>query len=449
MWRCVYRLFLKGGSSDTPMNFILSIRQIVSNLFRSRREPDGDASLYTWWGGGRRADRKSDIKVSLRFGILGVVLAVAISSSMHQSVMQEGYDQVVSRASSEAGLIVEITRGFVRTYSAYQVRFADGKLPNPAIFRAAALARVEAGGHEGGLFQTSVVGLPGREIAQVAEDSFMRQQLLDLKSSPSTPYLSSVFAVDGKTSHRSIWAFKASEQACADCHNRLQNFKGDNRWEKGDLMGAQVVEQNIDPQLNNVNRTAFIQCALTFTAVFAAWLCGMYLINHFRLTRQLKLLASVDPMTGCINRRELYERVEKMEKRLSGALLMLDLDKFKQINDSYGHDVGDEVIKDFAHRLKNLVRSDDWVARVGGEEFVVWLPGIKRMDAIKLAERLRTDIEKAQVVQGDLVVQYTVSIGLRIVEDDISELFDTWMKAADNMLYKAKTEGRNRVVCEC
>lgn|GEM_PF-4370536 len=396
----------------------------------------------------RSSESKGKHSVSRRLGVLGAVVAIVLSFSMYRSVIDGGYEQIVDRATSEAGLIVEITRGFVNSYSAYQARYAEGKLPNPAIFRAAALARVEAGVYKGDMFQTSVVGLPGREVGQVARDATMRQQLRNLEAAPSTAYISNVFAVDDVTTHRSVWAFKASDQACVDCHNRMLNLQGEDRWQVGDLMGAQVVEQIIDPELNSVRHTAVIQSALTFAAVFAAWFCGLYLYNHFRLTRELRTLASIDPLTGCSNRRDLYERVEKLQGRISGSLLMLDLDKFKLINDNYGHDMGDEVIKDFSKRIKSAVRSDDWVARFGGEEFVVWLPNIKPSNAIKLAERIRTDVERSTVVHGDKSIQYTVSIGLRIVENDTPELFETWMKAADNMLYRAKMEGRNRVVCE-
>ena len=151
-------------------------------------------------------------------------------------------------------------------------------------------------------------------------------------------------------------------------------------------------------------------------------------------------------MTGCINRREMYARINRMTARANGALLMLDLDRFKNINDYYGHAAGDEVIVDFSRRIKNALRNDDWAARIGGEEFVVWLPNVKPASALQITERLRKDIEVTPLELDDVTINYTVSIGLHIVENDPPSLFDSWIKAADELLYRAKSEGRNRVV---
>lgn len=116
------------------------------------------------------------------------------------------------------------------------------------------------------MFLTLVVGLPGREISPVATDGAVRQQPLALDASPSTAYLSSVLTIKGKATHRSVWASKASQQVCVDCHNRLQNLHGNEQWELGNLMAPQVVEQDVDAQLAIVSRTALIQGALAFAA---------------------------------------------------------------------------------------------------------------------------------------------------------------------------------------
>lgn len=391
--------------------------------------------------------RRKGRKVGKYYGVLGLTLALLFALAMHRVVSEIGHADVEKRAQSEANLVVELTSGFVRTYSNYQARHARGVLPGPATFRADALKHVEESDGNN-LVTTGVVGLPGREIAQEAKDDAMREQLLELDTTRSTNAVSSVYASHGQTIHRSLWAFYAKEQACADCHNQIQNLTGANQWQIGDLMGAQVVEQNIDPELSIVRRVALFQSALLFVAVIAAWFCCFYLINHFRLVRELKILATTDPLTGCINRRELYERIDKLTGPTDGALLMLDLDKFKDINDKFGHVAGDKVICDFTGRLRNALRDEDWVARFGGEEFVAWLPNVEAADAITIAERLRKDVEKAQVVHDSSTVQYTVSIGLHIVQAETPHRFDAWIKAADKLVYRAKKEGRNRIVYE-
>ncbi len=391
-----------------------------------------------------RERRKTQRKLARLYVLVGVLLAFLLAVLMHSSVLRQGQAIIVERAASEAGLIVELTSGFVRAYSVFGARHPDGKLPNPAIFRAEALKNVEQGIRDGGRFSTGVVGLPGREIRNVAEDEHMRE-LLDELESTSAVTVSELTVKNGQDTHRSLWAFKATEQACADCHNAIQNRTGADKWEVGDLLGAQVVDQNIDTALANVNKTALVQAVLLFIAVLAIWLCCLYLTNQRRLNRKLKLLATTDPLTGCINRRELYERVNRFKKRTNGAVLMLDLDKFKQINDTHGHDAGDEVIRHFTSSVRASLRATDWIARLGGEEFVVWLPDVTPAEAMSIAERFRIGAEQAIVVSDDHVIKYTVSIGLHIVQNQTPDLFDAWMKSADEHLYRAKQNGRNRV----
>jgi hypothetical protein len=232
----------------------------------------------------------------------------------------------------------QLTVAFVRTYSIYNDRLAKESLPNPATFRAAALSHLKEKTGEQSMYATRVVGMPGREIAQVAEDAATRTQLTTLQNSPETEVLSRRVVKNNTIVHRSVWPFFVTEQACADCHNPLQMLSGDDQWKLGDLMGAQVIEQSIESQLISINRNALIQAILLFSTVFFGWIFGMYLIYHFRLAKELKRLATTDPLTACMNRRELYDRVSALQGKANGALLMLDLDKFKSINDTYGHD---------------------------------------------------------------------------------------------------------------
>lgn len=396
----------------------------------------------------RFIDRRSTKRtVSVRYACIGLMLAMSLAFAMNHIVAQQGYVQVLEKAESEAGLIVDMTTGFVKTYSAYNARYANGALPNPATFRAKALQHLEQKSRDNDIYLTRVVGLPGREIAEVAEDENMRNQMLELQTYPSTRVQSEVIVKDSQKTHRSVWAFIASDQACADCHNHIQNLTGDDRWQLGDLMGAQVVEQIIDQQLAVIDRSAYFQALLLFTAVAAAWICSMYLLNHVRMAKELKTLATTDHMTGCINRREFYERVSHLQGLASGALLMLDLDKFKQINDTYGHDAGDEVIRDFSRCVRNVLRTDDWFSRFGGEEFVVWLQNVKPIHAIQIAERIKRETENSQVITNRSEIRYTVSIGLQMVQNEKPKLIDTWIQSADKLLYRAKSEGRNRIIC--
>jgi two-component system cell cycle response regulator len=165
-------------------------------------------------------------------------------------------------------------------------------------------------------------------------------------------------------------------------------------------------------------------------------------------------LAVTDSLTGLHNRRYLDSHMTTMfdESALrarSLSVLVLDIDKFKGINDTYGHDAGDEVLREFANRVKANTRSFDVVARFGGEEVVVIVPDTHLQGAMAIAERIREEVEaKPFMIQnGRKAIHVTVSIGVagrRAGDPSAQEM----LKRADMALYQAKQEGRNRVIPE-
>jgi len=185
---------------------------------------------------------------------------------------------------------------------------------------------------------------------------------------------------------------------------------------------------------------------LVFLTVLAVSFCFIFIARQISLTKKLKALASTDAMTGCINRREMYARVAKLEDNISGAVLMLDIDKFKKINDNYGHAAGDIVIKQFSRLIRVLVNNSGWVARVGGEEFLVWLPNATQQEALLTAESLRRQTELSSIEWADQVIEYTVSIGLYAFINEHPSNFDDWINASDELLFTAKKKGRNRII---
>ncbi|MBZ0331030.1 sensor domain-containing diguanylate cyclase [Halomonas sp. ANAO-440] len=163
--------------------------------------------------------------------------------------------------------------------------------------------------------------------------------------------------------------------------------------------------------------------------------------------RKLEVLARRDPLTGVANRRHFFELsgVEVARARRYGAplsLAMLDLDHFKQINDRFGHSAGDRVLINFCNDVATLLRESDVLARLGGEEFVVLLPGSDPDGAFQLAERLRGHAEKAIVEEGESRIRYTVSAGVASLTPDDASI-ETVMGRADDALYAAKAAGRN------
>lgn len=167
---------------------------------------------------------------------------------------------------------------------------------------------------------------------------------------------------------------------------------------------------------------------------------------------QAEHIAREDELTGISNRRAFYEEGEKLKKcrrQKEGllAMILIDVDHFKKINDTYGHANGDLVLKKVAEVLRETIRCGDICARIGGEEFGVLLRVTKAEDAVKLARKLCWQIEKATVMlNGDASgkkISATASFGVSAGNFSLDTLFN----AADTALYQAKAQGRNQVVC--
>ena len=162
---------------------------------------------------------------------------------------------------------------------------------------------------------------------------------------------------------------------------------------------------------------------------------------HLEMAR-LSRLAAIDPLTGVFNRRGLDLVLPEEDQRLS-SVAMCDLDRFKHVNDAYGHAAGDELLRRVAHQLASVVRAADGVVRWGGEEFLLVLPGVDKAQAQHIVERARKSIEEDAVVVGGNVLRITISVG--VAERRPGEARDRLIARADEALYTAKSSGRNRV----
>ena len=165
--------------------------------------------------------------------------------------------------------------------------------------------------------------------------------------------------------------------------------------------------------------------------------------------KELKLLASIDPLTKLFNRRHFSEiggvlfNLTKREN-LNLSVLMLDIDKFKNINDTYGHKIGDDVLVALSDKLQMINRKSDLISRWGGEEFVILLPKTSLDGASFIAERIRKEVEKLIIDTDNKEVRFTASIGISEYKNEDINLQDIVCRA-DTALYKAKNSGRNKV----
>ena len=183
---------------------------------------------------------------------------------------------------------------------------------------------------------------------------------------------------------------------------------------------------------------------------------GNILITHENITarkyaeRELERLAQTDTLTGLANRRHFMSLAEQELSRTARyggdlSVLMMDIDHFKQVNDTYGHQTGDLVIQKLGDLCKQALRDIDIVGRIGGEEFAVILPQTGSQQAVEAAERLRTMVDTARVpMDQGMPLHFTVSIGVTSVEMTGANL-DTLLGIADNAMYAAKKGGRNQV----
>jgi len=165
------------------------------------------------------------------------------------------------------------------------------------------------------------------------------------------------------------------------------------------------------------------------------------------LYKEKEIEASTDHLTGLNNRAALMTQLEYLHARYKRqkeifSFIIIDVDKFKDVNDTYGHQKGDEVLKDVSKLLLECIREVDTAARYGGEEFVITLPQTNAVAATHIAERIRECMEENIKVEGKTV---TASFGVSEIEEGLN--IDDLIKKADQALYEAKESGRNRVIC--
>lgn len=159
---------------------------------------------------------------------------------------------------------------------------------------------------------------------------------------------------------------------------------------------------------------------------------------------ELERLSNTDLLTDCLNRRGLLSAIEANKVPQPASVLAADIDHFKAINDQWGHDVGDDALRHVVDRVRSCMRAGDELARVGGEEFVLLLPGCPPDDAVEVAEQLRATVESTPMCVGDQAANITMSLGLvhgLTLPGDI----DAALRQADDLLYAAKADGRNCV----
>jgi diguanylate cyclase (GGDEF)-like protein len=220
---------------------------------------------------------------------------------------------------------------------------------------------------------------------------------------------------------------------------------------KGELIGSLNMASCTDERFTTDRSTDFLE---RLAAVFS--ICLENALNHERI----KLVGLVDALTGAYNRRyfetRCHEEVAHARRyRQPLSCMFLDIDKFKHINDTFGHLAGDEALRHVAYLIKSQLRGNDVFARYGGEEFVVLLPRTEARQTCQIAERIRSTISIQPLqLQSETHHPITISIGVSQLADGIdgeeagAVIIEKLLGSADGALYQAKEGGRNRVVCD-
>ncbi len=201
--------------------------------------------------------------------------------------------------------------------------------------------------------------------------------------------------------------------------------------------------------LEDINRHPWLYAYIFLVTVAAFTFFGAMVGSR---EDQLEKLALRDPLTGLFNSRYLWTRMDEewatgKREKSDSSLILFDLDFFKRVNDRYGHLVGDELLKHVGKILKHAARRGDVVARIGGEEFVFFLPNTSATAAAAMAERIRDTISReAFIIDRKHRISITISAGVASTNDYNSTIPRTLYAAADKALYLAKKNGRNQVV---
>jgi len=183
-------------------------------------------------------------------------------------------------------------------------------------------------------------------------------------------------------------------------------------------------------------------------APLASWPLVRLVFIIDNLEKEMRRLATYDSLTELLNRRAFFHDSTNFisyaqREHIDISVIALDLDNFKHINDSHGHAVGDLVLKHFAKTIKATIRNGDFSGRIGGDEFVLFLPNTPVYSASTLAERLHDAVRKSVIHHGDSSIKYTVSMGVISLSPKKIDSIESILKVADESLYLAKERGRN------
>lgn len=237
-----------------------------------------------------------------------------------------------------------------------------------------------------------------------------------------------------------------TKEPCLKCH-------ASQGYDVGDIRGGISVSINAEEFIKNMNISRILML-ITGTGLIALIIALMHFLSHYfirdlqKAHEQLRKMALYDALTGLYNRNSGLQLMQNEISRSSRqnkplSLAIIDLDHFKKINDTYGHQIGDVILKSFASHIKQSTRQHDISCRYGGEEFLLVMPDTGLDEARIVVHRIMEKIRSSTIEKDDTTISYTFSSG--VVTNAIDEASDSLIGRADRLLYNAKSQGRNRI----
>jgi len=388
-------------------------------------------------------DAMTDTRLKFSLLLLAIIIPGIISGLLfYQHNSRKHLDSV----SAEADALLALTSSYVSLYSRLRAQHNSYQLPVPATFRAQAAEQFNIEYDTEKHFMARMIGVPDRFIATQPTDAQMIQVFNQLVETDSAVEHSQLIEKDGEAILRTTYPSIASEASCINCHNKIQ--QPDKPWQIGDVMGAYVIDRGVQYTLARYAMYSVITGVLVSLLILCAIIVRHQHLRLQRDAKQLNRLATTDSLTGCLNRRAMDQESAKLEQTTNpnAALLALDIDHFKHINDTYGHETGDQTLVWFAQTVRSVLRPKDVFARIGGEEFTVYMPDISEEEAMKVANRICSHVASTAFCVSSKKIDITVSIGAVHLSNAPVNSMKACQRAADTFLYTAKKWGRNQVV---
>lgn len=250
--------------------------------------------------------------------------------------------------------------------------------------------------------------------------------------------------VNGETFVYVAKADKLFSPHCVSCHNNLP-ISPKTGWKLGDVRAVSYASKNIQSIIDSSHKITQHVIILLFISCVLLTLFILLSYRREEYVAKTKYLAEHDNLTGLPNRRALRKYIQRhiLNNDELSAYLFIDLDNFKPINDTFGHNIGDLVLQTTAQRIRRITRRDDFAARIGGDEFSIVMHHIKTPDdAEELAKRLISDV-CTPISDANISIDLGCSIGIKCIDKNDKDI-DAIIKDADNAMYRAKRRGKNQ-----